>query len=231
MNLETGRAKPSREMVIHLATVLDVPPRDRNQLLGAAGFAPAYPEHGLDEPAMDQVRHVLSLMLEAHSPFPAYVVDRRWDLVMSNDVAMALTASVVSPETMLALGGNLARATLHPDGIRRHTVNWEEAAAVLVTRLEREARARPTDEALAALVEEIRAYPDVADLPAGEPIPDGSELLIPLHLTGPLGDLRLYTMIATIGAAHDLTLEELRLETLLPADAATEEALRALSSG
>ena len=229
--LETGRAKPSREMVMHLSVVLDVPPRERNQLLGAAGFSPTHPEHGLDEPAMDQVRHVLDLMLAAHHPFPAYVVDRRWDLVLSNDVAMMLTSSVATPDTMAALGGNLARLTLHPDGIRPFTANWEEAATVLLQRLRREARSRPTDTALAELVEEVSGYPDVGGLPEADPIPDGSELLIPLHLTTPLGDLRFYTMIATIGAAHDLTLEELRLETLLPADEATESVLRSLSSG
>jgi transcriptional regulator with XRE-family HTH domain len=223
--LETGKSKPSREMVVHLASTLDVPLRERNRLLVAAGFAPRYPERGLDEPAMDQVRHVLELLLAAHQPFPAFVVDRRWDLVMANGVATALTGLVAGDA---GLGDNLMRLSLHPDGIRPMVANWEAAATVLVHRLEREVADRPTDQGLADLLAEVSGYPGVAELPDRPSLPDGSELLVPLDLRTPLGDLSFFTTITTIGAPFDVTLEELRLETLLPADAATEATLRSL---
>lgn len=223
--LETGKSKPSREMVIHLGVVLDLPLRDRNRLLDAAGFAPAYPEHGLDEPALDQVRRVLEQMLEAFEPFPAYVIDRRWDLVMTNRVGSTLISTLVSDPDLAA---NLARLTFHPDGLRRSVANWPEAATVLLHRLEREAVHRADDADQAALLDEVRSYPGVAELPERPSMPDGSELLVPLVVASPMGELRLFTTIATIGAPHDVTLEELRLEALLPADEATAEALRRL---
>lgn len=228
--LETARARPSREMVIHLSSVLDVPIRERNTLLNAAGFAATYPSHGLGEPAMEQVRHVLDLLLEAHRPFPAYVVDRRWDLVMTNQPAMMLTAMLVDPSLAATFGGNVARLSLHPDGIRQHLVNWEEFAAELLHRLEREIEHRPGDDALADLMDEVRAFPDVASLPRRAEAPTGTELLVPVHVRTPERELRLFTTIATIGAPYDITLEELRLETLLPADRATEDSLREMAS-
>lgn len=223
--LETGKSKPSREMVVHLAVTLDVPLRERNRLLVAAGFAPSYPERRLDEPAMDQVRRVLEALLAAHQPFPAFVVDRRWDLVLANEVGSVLTGMVAGDP---ALGGNLMRLSLHPDGIRPMVTNWEAAATVLLHRLEREVADRPSDDVLAGLLAEVRGYPGVDRLPDRPSLPDGSELLVPVDLRTPLGDLSFFTTITTIGAPFDLTLEELRLETLLPANPETEAALRSI---
>ena len=222
--LETGRSKPSREMVVHLGVVLDLPHRETNQLLDAAGFSAAYPETGLDAPAMDQVRHVLESLLSAHEPYPAFVVDRRWDLVLTNRVGQRLVDGLGG-----SVGTNLIRLGLHPDGIRTHVANWEEAAAVLVHRLESEVVHSPEDEALADLLAEVRTYPGIAELPERPTVPDGSELLVPLQLSTPFGEMSLFTTITTIGAAHDITLEELRLETLLPADPETEALLRAIA--
>lgn len=227
--LETGRSRPSREMVIHLATALDVPLRDRNEGLAAAGFAAVYTEHGLDGSAMAHVRHILEFLLEAHSPFPAYVVDRRWDLVLVNRPAAALTTMLVDPSLAPTFGGNVLRLSLHPDGIRNSVVNWDEFAAELMVRLEREVRHRPGDEALTDLFEEVHTYPGVTELPSRPEAPAGRELLVPLHIRTDDLDLQLFTTIATIGAPHDVTLEELRLETLLPADPATEVSLRAIA--
>ena len=224
--LETGRAKPSREMIIHLATVLDVPLRDRNTWLHAAGYAAVYSQHGLEEPAMDQVRHALELILEAHAPFPAYVVDRAWTLVMINQPAAALTSMMVSPEDAPLFGGNIMRLLLHPKGVREFVVNWESAAASLLRRLEREVAERPGDKVLVDLLSEVTAYPDVSGLLSRAEVPTGADLLVPLHMDTPMGEMRFLTTIATIGAPFDVTLEELRLETLLPADAATETLLR-----
>ena len=227
--LETGRSEPSREMVIHLATVLDVPLRDRNRWLAVAGFAAAYPERSLDEPAMEQVRHVFDIILTAHEPFPAYVVDPAWNIVMTNQAAGRLTARFMDPADVAAFGGNVLRLALHPDGLRSHLVNWEEAAAALLDRLARETAERPTDQALEELFEEVSGYPGVADLAVRFGLPDAADLMVPLHFRLAEGDLRLFTTIATIGAPYDVTLEELRLETLLPADADSESLLRRLA--
>jgi len=216
-------------MVIHLAITLDVPLRDRNAWLTSAGFAPLYTERNLAEPALDQVRGVLDHILSAHDPFPAYVVDRRWDLMMTNQSAMALTALVVDPEDAAIFGGNVARLSLHPNGLRRHLVNWNQFGAALLHRLEREVADRPADTELDALLAEVRSYPGITELPARPDLPTSQDLLVPLHLRTPDHDLRLFTTIATIGAPYDITLEELRLETLLPADPETEAALRQLT--
>ncbi len=227
--LETGRAKPSREMVLHLGTALDVPLRYRNALLAAAGFAPVYQERRLDEPGLEQVRHVLSVILGAHEPFPAYVVDRGWNLLLSNEAAGALVARLIDPTDVALFAGNLIRLSLHPRGLRRYLVNWEEAATALLDRVEREAMDRPTDTTLTQLLGEVRSYPGIADLPEAQPVPTSSALLVPLHLRIEDLELKLFTTIATIGAPYDVTLEELRLEALLPADADSEASLRQLA--
>ncbi len=227
--LETGRALPSREMVLHLGTVLDVPLRGRNALLAAAGYTQVYQERRLDEPDLEQVRHVLTVILGAHEPFPAYVVDRGWNLMLTNQAAGTLVALLIDPADAPLFAGNLIRLSLHPKGLRRFLVNWEEAATALLDRVEREALERPTDTELIDLLAEVRAYPGVADLPAGPKVPTSSALLVPLHIRTEDLELTLFTTIATIGAPYDVTLEELRLETLLPADADSEAVLRQLA--
>ena len=227
--LETGRATPSREMIIHLASELDVPLRERNTWLKAAGYADVYSEYGLDEPAMEQVRHVLETILRAHQPFPAYVVDRAWNLVLANPPATALTGMLILPEKAPLFAGNILRLFMHPEGIRQYICNWEQAATSLMHRFDRELAERPGDATLLELQEGILTYPDVGELPHRSELPSGSDLLVPLHLRTPAGEMRLLTTIATIGAPFDITLEELRLETLLPADRDTERVLRRLS--
>ena len=223
--LETGRSKPSPEMVVHLGGVLDMSLRDQNALLVAAGYAPAFAERGLDDPDLDQVRHVLETLLAAHGHYPAYVVDRGWDLVLANPAA-GLVNGFLAPDTPDTVTGNVMRLTLHPDGVKPYIVDWERLATSVLHRLEREVAHRPHDERLVALIEEVMGYPDVADLPARATLPDGSDLLVPVHLNIDGIELRFFTTIATIGAPFDVTLEELRLETLLPADRATEAFLR-----
>lgn len=230
--LETGRAKPSREMVIHLAAALDVPLRQRNELLDSAGFAPAYRERGPDDDQMRQIHDVLQRLLKAHEPYPAYIVDRMWNLVAANDVASRVLAMGMPPGTDPAtFGGNVVRLMLHPDGARHAIANWEAVAGVLMRRLARDVSEQPGDDQLAALLDEAKSY--VADLerePFSEAPPTADELLIPIVLRTPLGDLETFTTIATIGAAHDVTLEELRIETLLPATAEAEQLLRTIAA-
>ncbi|MDH4280594.1 MAG: helix-turn-helix transcriptional regulator [Acidimicrobiia bacterium] len=218
--LETGRSRPSREMVIHLATVLELPLRDGNSLLTAAGFARAYSEIDLNAPEMAGIRTVLTTILEAHMPNPAAVVNRLGDLIDANPAALQLMAAAVPAGSgALEPAPNLHRLVYHPDGIRARTRNWVELAAALLLRLERERNHRPADEALAALVDEMLAYPDVADLRSNPPSDAGADLLIPMRIEIDGGGvLSLFTTISTIGSPHDVTLDELRLETFFPAD-------------
>lgn len=229
--LETGRAKPSREMVIHLASALDVPLRQRNDLLDSAGFAPAYKERGPADHDLAQIRTVLDRLLEAHEPYPAYIVDRLWNLVAANGVASQIMGlampTAVDPSQF---GDNVMRLMLHPDGARQAVANWAAVAAVAARRLKREAAERPGDDELAALRDEALGYVAEAGVDLEEAAPSADELLIPIVLRTPRGELDMFTTIATIGAAHDVTLEELRIETLLPATAEAEALLRAIAA-
>ena len=224
--LETGRAKPSREMVIHLGVAMDLGLREQNDLLLEAGFAPAYPETGLDEPAMDEVRHVLELLLTAHDPFPAFAVDRRWNAAMMNASGRLLASllGVADDEEP-----NLLKVALHPGGMRQFCLNWDQMAAVLVQRLHRERLARPADHALGEVYEEVMAYPGLPS-PNDALLPSGSDLVVPVHYRLGGIEIRLITTITTLGAAYDVTLEELRLEVSYPADAASEAVLRGLAA-
>lgn len=228
--LETGRAKPSREMVIHLATTLDVPLRSQNELLISAGFAPAFSETPLEAPAMDQVRLVVDFLLDAHEPYPAIVVDRRWNIIASNSAATRLVARLLNAaRAPVGDAPNLARLTFHPEGLRTVTVGWDATAGAALLRLEREVVDRAGDEALAELVNEVLRYPGIAELRREPSLPVGEDLLLPIHYRTDDFEARLFSTFATIGAAYDVTLEELRLETFFPVDAASDEALKRLA--
>ena len=223
--LETGKSKPSREMVLHLGRAMDLSLRDQNSLLVTAGFSAEYSERGLDDPDLDEVRHVLEVVLAAHGHIPAYVIDRGWDLVLANPASLSV-AALAGVDPPLEVATNVMRTCFHPDGLRSKVSDWERFATVLLHRLEREIVDRPFDERIAALLTEARSYPGVADLPARAPLPTGNDLMVPLQLETEHGTLRFISMIATIGAPFDVTLEELRIETLLPADRQTETVLR-----
>lgn len=225
--LENGKAQPSREMVVHLSVVLDLPLRDRNALLHSAGYAPAYPHSDIDGPELNDVRQVISQILSAHAPNPAVVVDRRGDLVDSNHAAAAMLASTIAPDSpAMADTVNIHRITLHPQGLKPRIGNWPELAANLFQRLEREQVHRPADDQLRELVEEMASYPGLAELRRQPALPSGADLLLPVELTTFDGErLRLVTTIATIGAPWDVTLDELRLETFFPADDASRAVL------
>src|SRR4051794_15750973 len=157
--VETGRSRPSREMVLHLAEHLDVPLRDRNALLLAAGYAPVYPQRPLDTDELTPVREALDKVLAGHEPFPAVVVDRRWGLVTANAPGMRLITSLVAP-ALLEQPINTLQITLHPDGLAPHIRNLGEYATHLVARLDRQAAAAHDDD-LRALSRELRGYPGV----------------------------------------------------------------------
>jgi transcriptional regulator with XRE-family HTH domain len=221
--VETGRARPSRELLLHLASHLDVPLRDRNTLLLAAGFAPAYRETGLDAGEMAPVRDALEKILAGHEPFPAVIVDRRWNLVSGNRPAMSILTDGVSPE-LLAPPVNALRVSLHPEGLAPRIANLDEWSAHLLTRLHRQHLAT-ADPELARLHDELRGYPGVVDQTAAEHDP-AAMLFVPLVLRVPEGpDLHFFSTLATFGTAVDITVAELAIESFFPADEPTARAL------
>ena len=220
--VETGRSTPSRELILHLADHLEVPLRERNNLLLAAGYAPVYRETALDDAAMTPVRDALDQLLAGHAPYPAVVVDQRWNLVSANAPANTVLTQGVARH-LLRPPVNTLRVSLHPEGLAPRIANLAEYSAHLITRLQRQA-AVAGDPALTALVDELRAYPGVGD-PATTPEP--VELLfVPLRLRVDGGEMRFFSTIATFGTALDITLAELAIESFFPSDAATEAALR-----
>ena len=220
--IETGRARPSREMVLHLAERLEVPLRERNVMLLAAGFAPAYGERPLEGEEMAPVREALERFLGAHEPYPAVVVDRHWNLVLANEAVWFLTEGV-APE-LLEPPANALRATLHPGGMAPRILNFAEWSAHLVHRLRREV-ALTGDAELEALLAEVVGYPGVhSEPPAPEALVPG-EIVLPLHVR--YGDDRLsfFSTLTTFGTALDVTLAELAVEAFYPADAETAAVL------
>jgi transcriptional regulator with XRE-family HTH domain len=216
--IETGRATPSPEMLLRLAGKLDVPPRESNQLLIAAGYAPRYGALAFEAPGMDPVRRAIDRLLAAHDPYPAVVVDRHWELVAANQGASLLTAGA-APE-LLEPPVNALRLALHPDGVARRILNLAEWRGHILERLERQARLTG-DPALATLLGELRGYP------GGEAHdPREHDVFVPLVLAGPDGaELRFLSTVATFGTAVDVTAAELSIESFFPADNATAGAL------
>ncbi|WP_052668883.1 helix-turn-helix domain-containing protein [Nitriliruptor alkaliphilus] len=222
--LETGRSRPSRAMVLALAEHLAVPLRERNDLLLAAGHAPAYPHRPLDAPEMSAVRAAVDRILHGHEPLPAVAVDRRWDLVAANAPVAALTAGVSAE--VLGPPTNVYRLTLHPGGLAPLIVNLEEVAHHLLDRLSRDLEATG-DPDLAALHDEVRRYPTVSSLPTHIDVPTG--VVVPFRLRHPQGQLNLFTTVTTFGTPADVTVSELALELFYPLDEATAARLTALA--
>jgi transcriptional regulator with XRE-family HTH domain len=219
--LETGRSRPSREMVLHLSEELDVPLRGRNELMMAAGFAPAYTDHGLDHSETAEVRRSLQRILDGHRPYPAVLVDGMWNLVAANE-AIGLLIDLVDP-ALLAPPVNVLRVSLHPRGLAPHVVDLEEYAAHLVSRLRRQAE-RSATTGLRGLLGELVGYCRDAGLdPTALP---RDRIVLPLRLRHPDGPLTLFSTVAVLGAPLDVTLEEVAIESFFPADDATADYLR-----
>lgn len=204
-------------MVLRLADHLDVPLRERNTLLLAAGHAPAYSRHDLTAPPMAAVHEAIERILAAHHPYPALVVDRRWDMVAGNDAVTALTADVAAH--LLDPPVNVLRLSLHPDGLAPRIVNLGEWGAHLRSRLAHEVRATG-DPDLAALLDELETYP------AGEAATASDALVAPLRLRVPGGELSMISTTTVFGTPRDVTVSELAIESFYPADDATARALR-----
>jgi transcriptional regulator with XRE-family HTH domain len=225
--IETGRAQPSRQALLVLAESLDLPLRERNRLLEAGGFARVFSETSLAADEMSKVRSVLQFILDRHSPYAAVVLDRHSNCLMGNEPAGLMMARLVEPH-LLPAGANMLRAVFHPDGLRRWVVNWAEAGGHLLDRAERELGQGAADPIGAALLQELRGY-------GGLPQPGDraahvrpADLLLPVHIRRDDLELRLFSTIMTLGTPHDVTLQELRIETFFPADAASEQTWQSL---
>jgi transcriptional regulator with XRE-family HTH domain len=217
--VETGRAAPSRDMVLRLAERLEVPLRERNMLLVAAGFAPAFPQRSLDDPALKPARAAIELVLKAHEPNPAMAVDRHWNLVAANRMVAPLLEDI-SPD-LLAPPLNVMRLSFHPRGLAPRTVNLAEWCGHLLERLHRQCEAT-ADPELIKLYHELKAYP----IPArSAPLaPDTVAIPFKIRFGGEILSFISTTMI--FGTPVDITLSELALETFFPADDLTAERMR-----
>ena len=224
--LETGRAQPSREMVLRLSHALDVPLRERNQLLIGAGFAPLYRESALEAPALSALSRMLEFTLARFEPFPALLIDRGFRVVRANAASLKTLGRFASASPIWRKQPlNLLEVTLHPDGLQPHIVNFREVASAMLARLERAVAAAGGDPELAALERELRALPGVPD---ASTFPASIDPVMPLHMKHGELEVRLFTMLSQVGGAQDVTAAELHIETLMPADAASEVVLRAL---
>ncbi|WP_309680490.1 helix-turn-helix transcriptional regulator [Polaromonas sp.] len=226
--VETGRSLPSREMVLRLSARLDIPLRERNTLLVAAGYAPMYRERALDDPALAAARQAVELLLKSHEPYPALAIDRHWNLVAANRMVPHLLAG--ADASLLQAPLNVLRLSLHPLGLAPKIVNLPQWRLHLLERL-RQQIAATADPALVALLQELRAYP----LPPGvldEPL-EGEHVgvVMPLKFRMASGEVLSFISTTTIfGSPVDVTLQELALETFFPADDFTRQALQGLMS-
>jgi transcriptional regulator with XRE-family HTH domain len=220
--LETGRARPSRDMVLHLAEQLDVPLRERNVLLAAAGFAPVFPRRSLDDPALGPVMDAVRTLLAAHEPFPALAVDRHWTILATNRAVAPLLEGVAP--SLLAPPVNALRIGLHPEGLAPRIRNRAEWRDHLLARLARQVEAT-ADPVLASLRDELVGYAAPAQ---PQPAPATPPVAVPLRLAVGEAELALISTTTVFGTPLDVTLAELALETFLPADPASAETLRAL---
>lgn len=223
--LETGRVKPSREMVLLLADALKVPLRERNGLLLAAGFAPLFRESNLNDPHLEPVRTAIDAILAQQEPFPAVVMNRRWDVILTNQAARRffgwlLAGSDEAPPT------NILRLMFDPRWIRPYVANWDAVAETLLRRVHREAVGGILDEGVAAIMEEILSYPDVPRRWRSPDLITPLVPVIPVRFAKGEHAFNFFSTVTVIGTAQDVTLQELRIECFFPADAATAEASR-----
>lgn len=227
--LETGRAQPSRGMLLRLAEELNVPRRERNELFAAAGFAPVFPERALADVTMTAARQAIDLILSGHRPFPAFAIDRHWNLIASNGVLTPLLGPV-SPE-LLQPPVNSLRLTLHHDGLGSRLVDYDEWRGHVLEKLRRQI-AVSSDAGLIELFAEVRSYripPPPCASGKARAQHGGEPFVLPFRLVTHLGVLSFLTTTTVFGAPLDVTLEELSIELFYPADAGTARALNQIS--
>jgi transcriptional regulator with XRE-family HTH domain len=224
--IETGRSQPSREMVLHLSERLDIPLRERNVLLVAAGYAPVFPEKKLDDPALGAARKAMDLVLKGHEPFPALAINRHWTLIASNRAVTPLLAGAAP--ALLRPPVNVLRLSLHPDGLAPRIANLAEWRTHLLARLRRQIEVT-ADKVLIDLLNELAGYPAPRTMrPVPPPDRDFAGVVVPFQLVADGGILSFFSTTTIFGTPVDITLSELALESFFPATDATAEALRRL---
>jgi transcriptional regulator with XRE-family HTH domain len=225
--VESGRAKPSREMILRLAATMDVPLRQQNALLLAAGYAPSWRERDLSTPDLAAINNALDYMLGQHEPYPAFVVDRRWNLLRANEGAVRLTEFLLgaaAPPSSEPV--NLAVALISPDGLRPYIVNWREVALYFLHGVRADVQVDATG-GMAELLARLLAFPDVPPLSEViAPEEDAAPPVLPIHFRKDGTSLQLFTTIATLGTPRDITAQEIRIECFFPMDDATAQILR-----
>lgn len=224
--IETGRSRPSEEMVLRLAEHLDVPVRERNALLLAAGYAPHYPETPLDDPALDALRDGMERLIQGYEPYPALVVDAGYTVVAANRGITMLLEGV--PEKLMTPAPNAMRLTLHPEGLAPRIRNLREWRGHLLAQMEREIALHRSDQ-LRALYEEVAAYPVPEDAPGVEPAEPVPYFALPMQIEHDGRILSFVSSISTFNTPMDVTVAELAIETFLPADPATTKYLHTLA--
>lgn len=230
--LESGRSSPSRDMVMLLAGALELPLREQNALLNAAGFANVYGHTGINQQELKQARHALSVMLEYHEPYPAIVLDRNWNILMTNAANTRVFSQFVDPATVWSDIGtgkapNIMRVTLHSRGLKPYIANWGEFAAYFVHQLAQELATNPYNSEARELLDEIRDYPDMPDPHIA---PRGYRPFLSLELEKGETRFEFFSMISTFGTPLDVTLQEIRIETFFPGNEQTEQAIRSLGT-
>jgi transcriptional regulator with XRE-family HTH domain len=226
--IESGRSQPSREMVLRLADHLDVPLRERNLMMLAAGYAPIFPERSLDDPALKPARQAIDLVLKGHEPFPALAVDRHWTLIAAN-AAVPAFLGMASDAGLLAPPINVLRLSLSPGGLAPHIVNFGEWRAHLLDRLRHQIEVT-ADPALITLLQDLVALPGPSSADEKQPVRDYAGVVVPMKLRTPAGILSFFSTTTIFGTPVDITLAELALEAFYPADEATAEALRQMAA-
>ena len=225
--LESGRSQPSKELILKLGMVLEVPLRQRNAMLLAAGFAPAYQERNLSNPELIAVRQALDFMLRQQAPYPALVVDRLWNLAMLNEPAANMMRWLLDlpKDAVLPTDGsaNVIKLTLDANGLRRYIVNWEEVSADLLLWIQREAMSDGPGSEATMLLSDLLALPGIAGMPRVPNLDRRALPFLPFTLRKGAVELNLFTAIATLGTPHDVTVHELRVESFFPADEATAQ--------
>jgi transcriptional regulator with XRE-family HTH domain len=229
--IETGRSQPSRDMVLLLARALEVPPRGRNDLLTAAGYAPVYRETALDSPEMTDVRRALDFILRQQEPFPGLVIDGHWNLLRANQGASRLMGLFLEPGDVEAVGGrpNAMRLFYHPRGLRPYIVNWEPTAAALIQWLHLDLARGIGDAETRRLLEELLSYPDVPQKWRTLDLDLAPAPFLAVQMRKGDLDVKFFSTLTSLGVPYDITLHELRVECFFPADTASETRLRTLS--
>jgi transcriptional regulator with XRE-family HTH domain len=221
--VETGRAQPSREIVLRLAEALEIPLRERNTLLQAAGYAPLYRRTSLDAPEMEAARKAVDLLLRQHEPYPVVVIDRYWNTLRMNSGTRHFLGRFPICDSVKPHNG--VRFVFHPKGLRPFIENWESVAARIIQRVHREAVANPSDETMKCFLEELLSYPAVPSRWRALDLDDSPPPFLTINYRWNNATLRLFSTLTTFGTPQDVALQEMRIESFFPADEATRAAL------